>query len=80
MESIKSIKFEKLSAVELENIKGGGLWGKWKRVEGSKKIFTGVCGDELTYQTSYVEVYYNWFGTHATSNTRSVILDDSSEV
>jgi hypothetical protein len=59
MESLNSEKFNSLTPDEMMALQGGG-WNKWKEVEGVEDPF----GYTL-YQR------YNWFGLHATTDTRA---------
>ena len=63
LESLKIQKFAPLTNDEMQMINGGGLWSKWEQ-EG--KYIKTECG----YKT--IQRRYNWFGLHATSQTRTV--------
>lgn len=62
MESLESKKFAVLNEEELQMIEGGGLWNKWK-----VEISADGC---VTW-----EERHNWFGLHATGDTRNEKAD-----
>lgn len=62
MKSLMNKKFNVLKDDELQMIEGGGLWNKWEEDESDDGCLTW---DER----------HNWFGLHATGDTRNERVD-----
>ncbi|MDR2011400.1 MAG: hypothetical protein LBQ22_13050 [Bacteroidales bacterium] len=72
LESLKNEKFESLTADDMNNIHGGGIWSTWKYEIAVKNI--NEFGEPILCTTFR---RYNWFGLHATAETTEQADDPS---